>query len=275
MRDEHDAGEQALPEPAVLQFGDLGAALGAGARDFLRDPFFGIFFSMIYVLGGMVLWSVYAAAGQVWWLVPVAVGFPLIAPFAAVGLYEVSRRIEAHEPLRWSAVLGVVFAQKDRQIPSMAAVVLVIFLFWVFVAHTLFALFFGLRAFTPDMDAAGLFLSGNGPVMLLVGSVIGAGFAGVLFAATVIGLPLLLDRDVDFVTAMITSFRVVGRNPVVLGAWAALIGVASFAAMVPAFLGLFVVLPLFGHASWHLYRRALPPGRGPAETKTGTARVPV
>lgn len=272
MAESHAAAER-LPEPAELTLSDLGAALSGGARDFLRDPFFGIFFSMIYVLGGMVFWSVYTAAGQVWWLVPVVVGFPLLAPFAAVGLYEVSRRIEAREALDWPGVLGVVFAQKDRQMPAMAAIVVVIFLFWMFVAHTLFALFFGLRAFTPQMDMASLFLTGNGPVLLAVGSLIGAGFAGVLFAATVVGLPLLLDREVDFVTAMIASFQVVRENPVVMGLWAALVAASTFLAMVPYFLGLFVVLPLLGHATWHLYRRALPPGTSGAD-ETGAEVAP-
>ncbi|MFM2354789.1 MAG: hypothetical protein RLZZ528_525, partial [Pseudomonadota bacterium] len=87
---------------------------------------------------------------------------------------------------------------------------------------------------------------------------IGAGFAGVLFAGTVIGLPMLLDREVDFVTAIITSFRVVTENPGVMLVWAGMIAVAMFAAMLPMFLGLLVVLPLFGHATWHLYRRAVP-----------------
>jgi len=257
MVESHAAGAQ-LPETVILSHADLWRALGRGARDFLRDPFFGLFFSLVYMLGGWVLYWVYSAAGQEWWLAPVAVGFPLFAPFAAIGLYEVSRRIEAKQPLDWRGVLGVVIRQGNGQVPAMAAVVVVVFLFWMFVAHALFALFMGLRAFTPDADMVTLFLTGNGPLMLLVGGLIGAGFAGVLFAGTVIGLPMLLDREVDFVTAIITSFRVVTENPGVMLVWAGMIAVALFAAMLPMFLGLLVVLPLFGHATWHLYRRAVP-----------------
>jgi uncharacterized membrane protein len=247
-----------IPEPGALGPGDLAAALRLGLRDFLRAPLFGLFFSAVYVAGGLILYLVYAAAGQEWWLAPVAVGFPLLAPFAATGLYEVSRRIGAGEALDWRGVLGVVWAQKERQIPAMAAVILVIFLFWMFVAHALFALFLGLRAFSGSMDVASLFLTGNGPLMLAVGTAVGAGFAGVLFASTVVGLPLLLDRDVDFVSAMIASVGVVRENPVTMALWAAMIAAALALAMLPAFLGLFVVLPVFGHATWHLYRRALP-----------------
>ncbi|MCX7888972.1 MAG: DUF2189 domain-containing protein [Rhodobacteraceae bacterium] len=247
----------AAPEINELTVADIGAVLRAGLGDFARAPLFGLFFSAVYVAGGILLYLVYAAAGQEWWLAPVAVGFPLLAPFAATGLYEVSRRLESGRPLAWGAVLGVVFAQKDRQVPAMAAVILVVFLFWMFVAHALFALFMGLRAFNAGNDIATLFLTGNGPVMLLVGGAVGAGFALVLFATTVCGLPMLLDREVDFVTAMITSVAVVRANPGPMLLWAWIVAAALFAAMLPLFLGLFVALPVLGHATWHLYRRAL------------------
>jgi len=255
MAESHTAASPPVTRDLTLD--DIGAVLRAGWRDFRRAPLFGLFFSAVYVAGGILLYLVYAAAGQEWWLIPVAVGFPLLAPFAATGLYEVSRRLAAGMPLGWGAVLGVVFAQKDRQVPAMAAVILVVFLFWMFVAHAIFALFLGLRAFSPGNDLATLFLTGNGPLMLLVGGAVGAGFALVLFATTVCALPMLLDREVDFVTAMITSVAVVRHNPVPMLAWAATIALALAAAMLPLFLGLFVALPVLGHATWHLYRRAL------------------
>jgi len=252
-----DRGPDPLPGIRVVAMSDIGAVLKLGLRDFLRAPLFGLFFSAVYVAGGLILWKVYGVAGQQWWLAPVAVGFPLLAPFAAVGLYEVSRRIEAAEALSWRAVLGVVFAQKDRQVPAMAAVIIVIFLFWVFVAHALFALFMGLRAFTSGTDLVSLFLQGNGPLMFLVGGAVGAGFAGALFAITVVGLPLLLDKEVDFVTAMIHSMRATLANPMVMLVWGMVISGCMFLGMAPLFLGLFVALPVLGHASWHMYRRLL------------------
>ena len=257
MTDDTHRPPDRLPEILELDRGAIGAALRLGLRDFLRAPWFGLFFSAFYVAGGILLFRVFAAAGQQWWLVPVAVGFPLLAPFAAVGLYEVSRRIEAGASLSWRVVLGVVFAQKDRQIPAMAAVIIVIFLFWVFVAHALFALFMGLRVFSGGNDFASLFLEGNGPMMLLVGGAVGAGFAAVLFAITVAGLPLLLEREVDFVSAMILSVQAVLANVGPMLLWGAAIAVLLFVGMVPMFLGLFIVLPLLGHASWHMYRRIL------------------
>lgn len=246
-----------IPEPGRIALSDLSGALTLGWRDFRRAPAFGLMFSAFYVLGGWALASVAFASGQDWWLIPFVVGFPLIAPFAAVGLYEVSRRIEAGEPLDTGRVLRVVFAQRNRQIPSMAMVILLMFMFWVFVAHTVFALFMGLSALTNITSSPEVLLQGRGLVMLLLGTAIGAGFAAVLFSFTVIGLPLLLDREVDFISAIITSCRAVAENPGVMAAWAALIAAWLFLAILPAFLGLLVVLPVLGHASWHVYRRVM------------------
>lgn len=252
-----EKGADALPDPNHLRLAAIGVALKGGIRDFLKAPLFGLFFSAVYVAGGLALWAVYAASGRELWLIPVAVGFPLLAPFAAVGLYEVSRRLEAGEPLDWRGILSVVFAQKDRQIPSMAMVVLLLFMFWVFVAHTIFALFMGLQAMTNVTSSLAVLTEGNGPLMLAVGSLIGAGFAGVLFSITVVGLPLLLEREVDFISAIIVSFRAVFANLAVMSLWGLVIAGLLFVGMLPLFLGLFLVLPVLGHASWHMYRQAV------------------
>ena len=253
----HNAPDE-MPEPAKIGFDAIGGSLRAGWRDFMRAPGYGLFFSAFYVLGGLVLTAVAAASGQEWWLMPFIVGFPLVAPFAAVGLYEVSRRLEAGEPLIWREVMGTVFAQKDRQLPSMAMVVLLMFMFWVFVAHTTFALFMGVSALTNVTSSPEMLLQGRGLIMLLVGTLIGAGFAAVLFSFTVVGLPLLLDREVDFITAIITSIKAVMLNPVVLAVWGLVIAAILLAGMLPLFLGLFIALPVLGHASWHMYRQLMP-----------------
>lgn len=247
-----------LPEPEQITYGAITASLADGWRDFRRAPAFGLLFSAFYVAGGLVMAAVALASGQDWWLIPFILGFPLIAPFAAVGLFEVSRRIEASEPLDWRAVTRVVFAQKDRQMPSMAMVILLLFMFWVFVAHTVFALFMGVSALTNITSSVETLLQGRGLLMLVVGTLIGGGFAAVLFSITVVGLPLLLEREVDFITAIIASFNAVILNPWIMLLWALVIAVWLFVGIVPFFLGLFIVLPVLGHASWHMYRRLMP-----------------
>jgi uncharacterized membrane protein len=248
----------ALPAVRALAWADLGVALRAGLADYRRAPAFGLFFASVYVAGGLLLWWVLTTRGQIWWTVPMTLGFPLLGPFVAVGLYEVSRNLERAQRPLWRDVLGAIARERHRQIPPLAAVIVVFFLFWNFLAHMIFALFMGLQVMTNVTSSLDVYLTSQGLAMLAVGTLIGAVFATVLFSATVISLPMLLDREVDFVTAMLTSFAVVRASPAVLLGWGVLIAAMIFVAMVPAFLGLFAALPVIGHASWHLYRRALP-----------------
>lgn len=135
--------------------------------------------------------------------------------------------------------------------------IVIFFLFWTFLGHMIFALFMGLSPMTNVSSSFDIYLTANGLVMLAVGSAGGALLAFVLFALTVTALPMLLDREVDFVTAMITSAGVVRANQRVMLVWGALVSGTLFVAMAPWFLGLFVALPVLGHATWRLYRRAL------------------
>ncbi|MBH1973619.1 MAG: DUF2189 domain-containing protein [Rhodobacteraceae bacterium] len=245
------------PEVLHMEFADLRASLAEGWADFRRAPLFGFAFAAVYVLGGWVIYAAMTVKGQIWWTLPAAAGFPILGPFVACGVYEVSRRLEAGEPLVWGEIFGLIFKQKDRQIPSIAAVIVVFFLFWNFLAHMIFALFLGNATMTNISSSLAVFTSGPGLTMLLVGTAVGAVFATLLFALTVVSLPMLLEREVDFVTAMLTSVAVVTESPVVLLSWGVLVAALLFAAMLPGFLGLLVVLPVLGHATWHLYRRAI------------------
>ena len=245
------------PEILHVEWSDLKAALAAGWRDFTKAPAYGLFFACIYVIGGWLIYWAVTAKGQLWWTLPASAGFPILGPFVACGMYEVSRRLEQGVALNRHQVFGVIFRQKDRQIPSMAAVIVVFFLFWNFLSHMIFALFLGNVTLTNITSSLGIFTTPQGLMMLVVGTAVGAVFSTLLFSLTVVSLPMLLDREVDFVTAMLTSLGVVTESPVVMLAWGAFIGTSLLIGLVPGFLGLFVVLPILGHATWHLYRRAI------------------
>ncbi len=238
-----------------ITLADIGASLRDGVRDFRRAPQFGLFFSAIYVVGGFIM--LWVGAGHVSWILATSLGFPLFAPFAAAGLYEVSRRMETKEPLEWRGILGIVWNERTRQLPWLGAIIVIYFLFWTFLAHMIFALFMGLSTMTNVMQSFDVFFTINGLMMIAVELGVGAVLAFLLFSLTVVSLPLVLDREIDFVTAMLTSMKVVRANLFVMLVWACLIAVLSLLALLPWFLGLMVVLPVLGHATWHLYRRAL------------------
>lgn len=247
------------PPPAIiadnLAVADLRAALGAGWRDFLAMPQYGLFFGGIYVLAGIVIGYVAFVGGELSWLIPATAGFPLIAPFIAVGLYEASRRREAGEPLSWGKVLGALKGHGDEQILSMGVIVFVAFGFWMIVAHAIFAIFMAESGMGGESLAA--LLTPAGLTMLAVGSAVGAVMALAFYTVTVISLPMLVDRNVDFLTAIIASIKVVKLNTFAMLAWAVIISVLLFIAMIPAFFGLMIALPVLGHATWHLYRRVV------------------
>ena len=244
-------------QPVVqnLHLSDIAASLRAGLQDFRRAPQFGLFFSAVYVIGGFVM--LWVGAGHVTWTLATSLGFPLLAPFAAAGLYEVSRRLETGAPLEWAGVLGIVWNERTRQLPWLGAIIVIYFLFWTFLAHMIFALFMGLSTMTNVTESYEVFLTPNGIAMIAVELGVGAVLAFLLFAMTVVSLPLVLHREVDFVTAMLTSIKAVRANLFVMLIWASIIAVLSLLALLPWFLGLMIVLPVLGHATWHLYRRAL------------------
>ncbi len=240
-----------------LEPADLVRALAAGWRDFCAMPQYGLFFGGVYVLTGLLMGYIAIAGGDWAWLIPAIAGFPLVAPFVAVGLYEASRRREAGEALTWRGVLGALKGHDDDQILSMGVIVFVAFSFWMIVAHGIFAIFMAESGLGARGESLAAFLTPSGLAMLGVGSAVGGMMALAFYAMTVISLPMLVDRKVDFLTAIITSFKVTRGNLVVMLGWAAVIAALLFVAMLPAFLGLLVVLPVLGHATWHLYRRAV------------------
>lgn len=243
-----------MPVAQDISLRDIARAIAAGWRDYRRYPVFGLFFAAIFVAAGLFLVYALSSRSEWAWLIPAAAGFPILAPFAAAGLYEVSRRIESGEPISWRPVLGAMRGRGDDQLPVLGVLAFVFFAFWVIIAHTIFGAFLGLNGLGADPFT--VLTSPAGLAMLAVGSAVGALLAFTFFAMTVVSMPMLVEREVDFISAIIVSFRVVRANLAAMLAWALFVATALFAAMVPLFLGLLLVLPVLGHTTWHLYRRA-------------------
>lgn len=250
------------PEPVVrsIRFADVTDALASGIRDFQRAPIYGLVFGALYALGGIATVLTASALNMLYLTYPLAAGFALIGPLVCIGLYEVSRLLERGEPLSWGRVFDAIRAQMGQEIGWMSFVVLFVLIVWLYQVRLLLALFLGSESIATMRDFVSVVLTtAQGWTFLAVGNVLGAVLSVVLFSLTVVSFPMLLDRKVDFITAMITSVRAVGENPVPLLLWAAIIAVLLMLASMPFFLGIVLVLPVLGHASWHLYRRLVAP----------------
>ncbi|WP_170547192.1 DUF2189 domain-containing protein [Ruegeria arenilitoris] len=255
--------QQSVPEVNTVTSSDITASLKAGFSDFLARPLMSGFFGLFYaVFGILFVWGL-VWLGKIWMIIPAIVGFPLVAPFAAAGLYEMSRRLQKGESFGWSEILGVMANQRKREMGWMAFVTLFIFWVWIYQIRLWLAIILQNASFS-DFDGFlnTVFFTPQGWTFLAVGTCVGAFLSAVLFSVTVIAMPMLLDRETNFVSAMLTSIRVVAENPVVMLTWAAIISVTMLLSMVPAFLGLIFTLPILGHATWHLYQRVVPPAEG-------------
>lgn len=252
-------------DPVVRRIGaaDVIDALGKGLRDFQAMPLYGLALGAFYAAGGSAVVLATTAFGMSYLSYPLAAGFVMIGPFAAIFLYELSRRREEGRPIVlrdiWKTITG------RTEIAWMAFVTIFIFVVWMYQVRLLMALFLGLKASFASIQQfiTVVLTTHEGLVFLLIGNVVGAVLSLVLFSLTVVSFPLLLDRDVDFITAMITSVRSVVTSPLPMIGWAAAIVVLMIVSCLPYFIGLMVTLPVLGHTTWHLYRRIVAPVEAP------------
>jgi uncharacterized membrane protein len=257
-----EAESAPLPEPTIRRIAkqDIVDALAQGLRDFSAAPQYGLFFGGVYALAGIVIFASLFWLDMAYLAYPLAAGFAMIGPFVATGLYEVSRRRELGLPLSFALVLGSVWDQRRREMAWMAFVAIFLMIVWLYQVRLLIALFLGFRSFATLGEFISVITSTpEGLTFLFIGHVVGALLSALAFTLTVVSFPLLVDRDHDFITAIITSFKAVATNPVVMLGWAACVVVLMVAALLPMFLGLLVVLPVLGHATWHIYRRVVAP----------------
>ena len=238
---------------------DVTDALGKGLRDFQAMPIYGMLLGAMFAGGGSMAVLTTTAFGMSYLSYPLAAGFVLIGPFAAIFLYELSRRREEGRPIQLVDIGKTVIGRSE--IGWMAFVTIFIFVIWIYQVRLWMVLLLGLHASFASLQQfiAVLLTTNEGLVFLLIGNIVGSVLSLVLFSLTVVSFPLLLDRDVDFITAMITSVRAVVMSPLPMIGWAALIVVLMIVSCLPYFLGLVVTLPILGHTTWHLYRRIVAP----------------
>ncbi|MEL6551576.1 MAG: DUF2189 domain-containing protein [Pseudomonadota bacterium] len=246
------------PDVVRISPSDVRDAVRAGLADFQKAPGLSLFFGALFSAIGLAITLLLVQRGLSFWVLPLAAGFPLLGPFAAVGLYEISRRIEAGEALQARPILLAGLKGGDGQLPLFAVLAVFFFFAWLVIARVIFAVSFGTATMTNVMTSVEVFFTPQGLIMLSVGSVIGAALALVLFSISVVGVPILMDRRIDLVTAIITSMRATVENQGAMLSWAFIVAAASVVAILPLFLGMVFVFPVLGHASWHLYRKVVP-----------------
>ena len=211
------AAQRTYPTVRAVSFADINEAWTQGLRDFRAAPTYGLVFGGLYAAGGIIVVLGATALGLGYLAYPLAAAFAMIGPFAAVGLYEVSRRQEAGLALSWHAVLGAIFNQRNVRLAWMGLITVLFFIAWICLVRVLIVLFLGTHSFpTLDDFLVALTLTSNGLWFLVLGHAVGAILSIALFSLSFVSFPLLLDRDIDVVTAMLTSVRAVIASPVVV-----------------------------------------------------------
>lgn len=254
-------GNLHAPVPAVrrIGFGDLRDALARGRDDFAAYRTDVVFLCVVYPLVGLVLARLAFGYELLPLVFPLASGFALIGPFAAVGLYELSRRREAGVAASWADALNLVNAPSFGAIVLLGLLLMAIFLLWLVAAAGIYQVTLGpappasLASFVRDV-----LTTPAGWTMIGVGVGVGFFFAVLVLAISVVSFPLLLDREAGVDTAVLTSVRAVAANPGTMAVWGVIVAGALVIGSIPFFLGLIFVMPVLGHATWHLYRRVVP-----------------
>jgi uncharacterized membrane protein len=251
------------PRVRRISLDDLKDVLVRGFQDYGAYRTDVLFICVIYPLAGLFLAQFALSYGALPLIFPLVSGFALIGPFAAAGLYEMSRRQEQGKPISWADAFGVFGSPSFAAIIKLGLLLLLLFALWLAAAMGIYMLTLG-----PDMPTSvGAFISDifttpAGWAMIVVGIAVGAVFAFVALSISVVSFPLLLDRPVSVWTAISTSIRAVMLNPVPMLAWGAIVTASLVIGAIPALIGLIVVMPVLGHATWHLYRKAVAPRGG-------------
>lgn len=247
-----------LPTVRPIEIADLREVLAKGLNDFGACRTDVIFLCLFYPIMGLVLARLVLHQDMVPLLFPIASGFALLGPVAAVGLYEMSRQREQGVEASWAHAFGTMRSPSFGTILVLGFILFAIFLAWMVAAQMIYSITLGpappvsVTAFLRDV-----FTTGAGWAMIVVGIGVGFLFAVLVLALSVMSFPMLLDADVGLGIAMSTSIRAVARNPRTMAAWGVIVAGSLVIGALPLFLGLIVVLPVLGHATWHLYRKVV------------------
>jgi uncharacterized membrane protein len=246
------------PVVQSIRLSDLQQALQQGWEDFKAVPSHAVFLCIIYPVLGLVLARAVLGYSVLPLLFPLAAGFALLGPFAAVPLYELSRRRErGEEATAWDA-LDVVRSPSFGAMLGLGTLLLAWFVTWVATAQAIYVAAFGYEGVNGVSDfVTRVLTTSQGWWLIVIGCAVGFLFALVALCLSVVSFPLMLDRHASAAEAMVTSLRVTAANPVPVAAWGLIVAALLILGTLPFFLGLAVVIPLLGHASWHLYRKAV------------------
>lgn len=245
-----------------LTIKDLTASLSEGWADFMAIPTQLAFLGVIYPVVGLLAARA-ADGGQLLPLFfPLVAGLSLLGPVLALGLYELSRRREAGLPVSWQNAFDVFRNPAILSIAALGIMLLLLFGLWIGAARVIYMATMGSTVAEMAPDSVGSFLtllltSPHGLALLVIGNLAGAFFAVIVLTLSAVSFPMLLDRNVDPATAVATSIRVVRANPVVMAAWGVMVAGILALGCLPLFVGLAVAMPVLGHATWHLYRKAV------------------
>ena len=249
-----------------IGFADLKDAAAKGIDDFLAMPTHVIFLAVIYPLVGLFLARMTFRYDVMPLLFPLAAGFGLIGPFAAIGLYELSRQREKGVDVSWKHLFGVLQCPSLDGIAALGMVLLIVFVIWLATAQWLYQSLFGYGApESIEQFLSDILTTSEGWILIIVGNGIGFLFAVLVLTISVVSFPLLLDRDVGAIVAMHTSVRAVLRNPLMMAVWGLFVAVTLAIGSLPFFVGLAVVLPVLAHSTWHLYRKVVEPDPRPRQ----------